>query len=193
MSIANLELARGVAALRVDVIDCHGGTEMTLRQPDRSDVKESWNVTRRGFCNGMLLTSAALVVAANAESARAAGVTGYPAVKIEGAVAMAPRSFLLFSYPSRNDPAILVRTSDGKFFAHAQKCSHLGCSVNFNAQRDCLECPCHLGAYDLKNGSVLHGPPRRPLDRIFLEIRGGEVWAVGRTNDYDAFINTAAT
>jgi Rieske Fe-S protein len=112
-------------------------------------------------------------------------------VKLDGAEAMAPGSFLLFNYPSGSDPAILMRTEDGKYYAHGQKCSHFGCSVNFNRERDCLECPCHLGAYDIKNGMVLHGPPRRPLDRIFLEIRGGEVWAVGRTNDYDAFINTA--
>jgi Rieske Fe-S protein len=112
-------------------------------------------------------------------------------MKLDGAAAMAPGSFLLFNYPCRSDPAILIRTPDGKYYAHGQKCSHFGCSVNFNRERDCLECPCHLGAYDIKNGMVLHGPPRRPLDQIFLEIRGGEVWAVGRTNDYDAFINTA--
>jgi arsenite oxidase small subunit len=157
---------------------------------DRKD--NSRNVTRRGFCNGVLVTSAALVIAASSKSAGAAGTTGYPAVKIDGATTMSPRTFLLFNYPSHNDRAILVRTADGKFFAHGQKCSHLGCSVNFNPQRDCLECPCHFGAYDMRNGSVLHGPPRRPLDRVFLEIRGGEVWAVGRTNDYDTFINIAS-
>jgi hypothetical protein len=31
-------------------------------------------------------------------------------------------------------------------------------------------------------GQVMYGPPRRPLDEIFLEVRaGGYVWAVGKS------------
>ncbi|HSE31624.1 MAG TPA: Rieske 2Fe-2S domain-containing protein [Pyrinomonadaceae bacterium] len=151
------------------------------------------NVSRRKFCNRLLTTSAAVLVVANCKSpASAAPFPGaYPAVRIEGAEAMRPNSFLLFNYPNRSDPAILVRTSDGKYYAHGQKCSHLGCSINFNREQNFLQCPCHNGAYDMRSGFVLHGPPRRPLDRIFLEMRGGELWAVGRTNDCDAFVNTA--
>lgn len=160
------------------------------------DVKGDYRmaVTRRGFCNRLLITSAALVVGAGQASSATTKDLAFPShrpMKIEGAERMAPGSFLLFAYPNRTDAAILVRTNDGKYFAHGQKCSHLGCSVNFNREQGCLQCPCHLGAYDLKNGSVLHGPPRRPLDRIFLEQRGGEVWAVARTNDFDAFVHIA--
>jgi Rieske Fe-S protein len=149
------------------------------------------NVSRRKFCNRLLTTSAAaVVVVANCKSpAEAATFTGgWPAVRIDGAEAMSPNSFLLFNYPNRWDPAILVRTADGKYYAHGQKCSHLGCSVNFNREQRCLQCPCHGGAYDMKSGMALHGPPRRPLDRIFLEMRGGQLWAVGRTNDCDEFV-----
>lgn len=151
-------------------------------------------ITRRGFCNGLLVTSAAVVVAANCESSLAAGPSppAYPLKKIDGAAEMAPGSFLLFNYPTRNDPAILVRTSDGKYYAHGQKCSHFGCSVNFNREHDCLECPCHQGAYDMRTGLVLQGPPRRPLDHVFLEIRGCEVWAVGISNTHDAVITIAS-
>jgi Ferredoxin subunits of nitrite reductase and ring-hydroxylating dioxygenases len=151
------------------------------------------DVTRRKFCNRLLTTSAAMLVVANckAQTTKATFSTG-PAVKLEGATMMKPNSFLLFNYPNRTDPAILVRTADGNFYAHGQKCSHLGCSVSFNREQNCLECPCHSGAYDMRSGFVLHGPPRRPLDRIFLDVRGGELWAVGRTNDCDAFITTAS-
>ena len=149
-------------------------------------------VTRRKFCNRLLTTSAGMLVAVNCKAQTATFPTGYPAVKLEGAIVMKPNSFLLFNYPHRTDPAILVRDADGKFYAHSQKCSHLGCSVNFNRHQNCLECPCHAGAYDMRSGLVLHGPPRRPLDRIFLEERGGELWAVGRTNDCDAFVTIAS-
>lgn len=159
------------------------------------ETDEGLGVTRRGFCNGLLLTSAALIIASGQETA---GETSeptplfYPPIKIDGAEAMAPGSFLLFTYPKRTDSAILVRTYDGKYYAHGQKCSHLGCSVNFNRENNCLECPCHMGVYELRSGSVIQGPPRRSLDHIFLELRGGEVWAVGRTNDSDAFVNIAS-
>jgi Rieske Fe-S protein len=148
-------------------------------------------ITRRGFCNGLLLTSAALVVAAKGAPSEAAtatsGLAG-PPMRIEGAEALMPGSSVLFSYPSRNDPAILVRTQDGRYYAYGQKCSHLGCSVHFDRDQRCLQCPCHHGAYDAKSGSVLHGPPQRALDQIFLQMRGGEVWAVGRTSDYEPLI-----
>jgi Rieske Fe-S protein len=42
-----------------------------------------------------------------------------------------------------------------------------------------LRCPCHHGLFDLATGRPLAGPPRRPLDRIRLDIRGGEIFAVG--------------
>jgi Rieske Fe-S protein len=159
------------------------------------DTDEGLAVTRRGFCNGLILTSAALIVASSQETSAVTpkpAPFSYPPTKIEGAEAMAPGSFLLFAYPKRNDAAILVRTYDGKYYAHGQKCSHLGCSVNFNREHNSLECPCHMGAYDLRSGSVLQGPPRRSLDHIFLELRGGAVWAVGRTNDSDSFVNIAS-
>lgn len=166
----------------------------THESNDIRETSDDSTLTRRGFCNGLLVTSAALIVGSTKKTLGAANnppSSGYSPTKIIGAEAMAPGTFLLFTYPNRTDPAILMRTNDGKYYAHGQKCSHLGCSVNFNREQNCLECPCHRGVYDLRSGLVLQGPPRRPLDHIFLELRGGEVWAVGRTSDYDAFVNIA--
>jgi len=95
-----------------------------------------------------------------------------------------PRSSLLFNYPTRKDPAILVRSETGEYYAFGQRCSHRGCSVYFARDRGCLECPCHRGAFDAQTGHVLHGPPTKPLDQIILQMRaGGEVWAVGLSPD----------
>lgn len=138
----------------------------------------------------MLLTSAALLTAGiDSKSAAAALAPDQRhVVRIEGAVAMMPGTSMLFTYPSDNDPAILVRTLDDRFYAYSQRCSHLGCSVRFDRDLGCFQCPCHLGTYNLESGSVLHGPPRRGLDQIFLQLRGGEVWAVGRSSDYEELI-----
>lgn len=85
----------------------------------------------------------------------------------------------LFRYPHSNEPAILVRTGDDEVVAWSQKCTHLGCVVYFSEEKQLLECPCHEGFFDVRTGRVVAGPPERPLPRIALEIRDGEVWATG--------------
>jgi Rieske Fe-S protein len=42
-----------------------------------------------------------------------------------------------------------------------------------------LACPCHHGYFSAKDGSVLQGPPPRPLPRILLERHGQELVAIG--------------
>ena len=47
------------------------------------------------------------------------------------------------------------------------------------AKDDQLECPCHQGFFSPKDGSVLQGPPPRPLPQIALERDGTKLIAVG--------------
>ncbi len=141
---------------------------------------------RRAFCGRALIGSAGVVLMANALDAPAAvqheNLVVYPPKKIEGAERVAPGSFLYFTYPKREDQAVLVRNAEGEYLAFSRKCAHLGCSIEFDAARRCLSCPCHRGIYDSRTGYVVYGPPPRPLDQIVLQVRaGGEVWAVGRT------------
>jgi len=96
-------------------------------------------------------------------------------------------SSLYFDYPTRNDPAVLVRSRDGEYTAYSRKCTHAGCSVEFDPARRCLICPCHQGTYDARIGHAMYGPPRRPLDQIVLEMRAGnQVWAIGKSMGRDA-------
>ncbi len=85
----------------------------------------------------------------------------------------------LFHFPADDEPAILVRLAEDEVVAWSQHCTHLGCVVYYEAEDDVLECPCHEGFFDVRTGSVLAGPPERPLPRIALEVREGDVWAVG--------------
>ena len=145
---------------------------------------EEAQVTRREFCNFLALTSTALFVCAAGVAGKSAldsrGEQSYAPMKIEGAEALANGSALNFRYPTEDDTAILVRAPSGEYFAYGQKCTHLACPVYYEQQRQRLECPCHEGGFDVRSGNVLYGPPPRPLDQIVLEVRGGEVWAVGR-------------
>ena len=85
----------------------------------------------------------------------------------------------LFTYPTKDDHCILVRTAENEHVAFSQKCTHLSCAVYFSREGNRLECPCHQGFFSIADGSVLQGPPSRPLPRIILEQRGNELVAVG--------------
>lgn len=155
-----------------------------MNSHDEGEAHELSHTSRRTFCMGLMLTSAGLVIAgSNVTTVTSAqdSMIAYPPRKIEGADMLLPGSSLYFNYPTRNDPAVLLRSSEGEFRAYSRKCSHAGCSVDFDPSRRCLTCPCHHGAFDARMGHVMFGPPRRPLDEIVLQVRtGGQLWAVGK-------------
>ena len=49
------------------------------------------------------------------------------------------------------------------------RCTHLGCTVNWIDDQDVFYCPCHDATFN-EEGTVLDGPPPRPLDR-YAEFR----------------------
>jgi Rieske Fe-S protein len=82
----------------------------------------------------------------------------------------------LFAYPGPHDPCILVRLAD-RVVAYSQKCTHLSCAVYYAHGENRLECPCHEGYFAVEDGSVLQGPPPRPLPRVVVEQRGDDLVA----------------
>jgi len=89
---------------------------------------------------------------------------------------LAPGDSKLFRYPSEAHPAILIRLREGHYAAYSQSCTHLMCPVHFNAQKDQLVCPCHEGYFDSRDGSVLAGPPPKPLPRFPVSIEDGSIF-----------------
>ena len=145
---------------------------------------EEAQVTRREFCNFLGLTSAALLVGTGGFAAKAVvdarETETFAAAQVVGAETLAPNSSLNFNYPTDRDSAILIRTANGEYHAYGQKCTHLACPVYYSRDHQRLECPCHEGAFDVGTGDVLYGPPPRALDSIEVEMRDGQVWAIGR-------------
>lgn len=84
----------------------------------------------------------------------------------------------LFQYPRPGEQCIMVRTSADTYVAYSQKCTHLSCAVFYSPEQDRLECPCHQGYFSIRDGSVLQGPPTRPLPRVVLERNGDNLVAV---------------
>jgi len=84
----------------------------------------------------------------------------------------------LFQYPKPGEQCIMIRTAEDSYVAYSQKCTHLSCAVFYSRENDRLECPCHRGYFSVKDGSVLQGPPTRPLPRVVLERSGDQLIAI---------------
>jgi len=59
----------------------------------------------------------------------------------------------------------LRRPRGGVVEALSARCTHLGCTVHWAPAENRFKCPCH-GSQFGADGSVLHGPAERPLDRL---------------------------
>ena len=104
---------------------------------------------------------------------------GRPGIRRIGSLSALPvGGMLTFSYPD-SEPCLLMRPEAGTLVAYNQKCSHLSCAVVPQPAQGEIHCPCHKGVFDLATGRPLAGPPRRPLARITLELRGDDIYATG--------------
>jgi len=142
-------------------------------------MSEEEKVTRRKF--GGLLTFGGIAAAI----AALWGVRKYLHAEADSAVviartgSLAPGTSLVFQYPTPEAPCLLIRTSENEYVAYSRICTHAGCPVFFHPENNDIECPCHGGVFSIQDGSVLAGPPPRPLPRIRLEMRGEEIVARG--------------
>jgi nitrite reductase/ring-hydroxylating ferredoxin subunit len=139
-------------------------------------------VARRDFTKFMVLTSLALLVGqvcigiGSLFSRWRRKPAQRPIAKVSQ---IAVGSTITFAFPGENDPCLLIRRGENEFVAYSQKCTHLSCAVVPRMAEGRLACPCHEGSFDLASGRALAGPPRRPLPRVTLEVRDGNVYATG--------------
>jgi nitrite reductase/ring-hydroxylating ferredoxin subunit len=138
-------------------------------------------VNRRAFAQSLFWVSGAAFLANAALLGRAAakGEAPLPEKNIGRADALPVGGARVFHYPDESEPCLLVRLTEERFVAVAQRCTHLGCPVQYRPAAGELHCPCHEGRFDAATGAVRSGPPLRPLPMIALERRGDELWAVG--------------
>ena len=138
--------------------------------------------SRRDFTKFLGLTSLAFVVGhawiVLQSYRREIGATP-PVVDVAALDAVPVGGSLSFDYPRPGSACLLVRVSATELVAFGQRCTHLSCPVIPDPARGRFHCPCHNGSFDLRSGAPLSGPPRRPLPRISLEVRGGRVYATG--------------
>lgn len=69
-----------------------------------------------------------------------------------------------------------VLTDNGRdFTVMSNVCTHLGCRVRWIADEEGFFCPCHNAIF-ARDGSVVDGPPPRPLDRFESRVEDGNLY-----------------
>ncbi|PNY81794.1 Rieske (2Fe-2S) protein [Deinococcus koreensis] len=115
-------------------------------------------------------------------------VRAWPAFKDEGGKLVVrdqdPTSVLaVYRFPKGQivEPTNLEATIDGEIVAYGDRCTHAGCNVEDNKQQPGLmNCPCHSGQYDPKQGcKVIGGPPPHPLPQLPIKLEGEQLVVTG--------------
>ena len=145
---------------------------MMLRLGTSADVVSRWRrraLLRFGFLGalGLATTELGALIAPFVRANRIEGL-GVP-------VTVGTKREILDRFAATNDRPILFR--EGRFFLlHApggiiaayRKCTHLGCSVPWNAAEDQFHCPCHGSLYDKHTAVVKGGPAPKPLQLFHI-------------------------
>lgn len=66
----------------------------------------------------------------------------------------------------------LTRLEDGGFIALSLRCTHLGCSIEWEEDKKRFICPCHSSAFSM-NGDVQNPPAPKALDYYPIIIEKG--------------------
>jgi nitrite reductase/ring-hydroxylating ferredoxin subunit len=144
---------------------------------------EELNNSRRQFLKFLGLTSLAFFTGTLGVAIKAAleqqEAKSLPQMRVIGVADVPEGKSFLFTYPAGERPGILIHTAGGNFVAYEQRCTHLLCPVLYEHEKNRLFCPCHEGAFNVETGERVAGPPPRPLNKIKLEIRGSDIYAVG--------------
>ena len=152
----------------------------------RQDFPIDWArdhyVARRDFTKFLVLTSLAFVVGQfwiGMQNIFRRGRGQLPMRRITTLATLPVGGSISFKYPYQHDDCILVRPDEKTLVAYSQKCTHLACAVVPQCDQNQLHCPCHEGYFDLASGRPIAGPPRRPLPKVNIEVRGDVIYATG--------------
>jgi menaquinol-cytochrome c reductase iron-sulfur subunit len=77
---------------------------------------------------------------------------------------------------AQEEVSAYVLTENGQeFVVMSNICTHLGCRVRWITGDSRFHCPCHNGVF-AKDGSVVSGPPPRPLQRLESKVEDGVLY-----------------
>jgi len=71
---------------------------------------------------------------------------------------------------------ILLVNLEGKYYAIGNICTHMGCMLSDGVLKgESVECLCHGSVFDVKTGSVLKGPAKKPESVFQVKVEGNQI------------------
>jgi nitrite reductase/ring-hydroxylating ferredoxin subunit/uncharacterized membrane protein len=71
---------------------------------------------------------------------------------------------------------VLICRDNGRIFAIGAVCSHAGGPLDQGKIRDgCVQCPWHDSVFDLRDGSIVHGPATQPQTSFETRVRDARI------------------
>lgn len=163
---------------------------------DMSEAKETQelkekSMSRRGLLKTAGLAGAAAMVFGLATKTDAATGKTYPQVKVMNLRDIKEGVPIKFDYPLIGRKSVLVDCGcaveggigpNRSIVAYSMFCTHLGCSIEYNAEKQNMVCECHQSVYDPReSGRIVEGPAPSSLPMVNLDIDSatGDVYAIG--------------
>lgn len=78
-------------------------------------------------------------------------------------------------------PALVINIEKKGLVSYIAVCTHFACIVKWNPSSGMIECPCHAGFYDPRDGSVISGPPPAPLEKLNISIDGDTLFIMSES------------
>ena len=104
---------------------------------------------------------------------KAAQETAVTEVTLKDAKKLPAGSAMMFRFGSK--PSLLIHHADDTWTALTAVCTHLGCTVHYEEDKNRIHCACHGGVYDPKTGGNVSGPPPKPLKRYEVKFADKDV------------------
>lgn len=126
-----------------------------------------------GICLGGLLAGAASAILYPVYRYLAPRRKAQSGQKVSFPLAEVPEGKAKF-FDYHGQTAVVVHEKGGEVVALSAVCTHLGCIVQWETDKYEFLCPCHGGRYSV-DGTVLAGPPPRPLPKFPVAVENGTV------------------
>ena len=72
------------------------------------------------------------------------------------------------------EKVVVTQPTQGQFKAFSAICTHQGCPVSKIEGED-IDCTCHGSKFSIKDGSVVEGPAKQPLQEFTVSADGGKI------------------
>jgi Rieske Fe-S protein len=160
------------------VVGGSGAGQCSRVAPAAPLMKRSTFVRGMGAAAGLFAASGTMGAIARAAAqqsaevaAGAAKVAAVPGLFLGSVKQLAKSQAAVYTDPASGDPAILLHLTDGRYVAYDAVCTHAGCTVQYDAKRQLMVCPCHGATYDPAHGAkVLAGPTSTPLSPLAVRV-----------------------